>query len=129
LETLNHIGVVKALLDVELRPRIISGASAGSIVASVLCTRTDDELPNLLRDFAYGDLDVFEDEKNPDNVFKRIARFLKIGAWIDIKHLVRVMQNLLGDITFQEAYNRTRRILNIGVSSARLTAYLLLQSL
>ncbi|KAL7268546.1 Lipase 5 [Rhizina undulata] len=115
---MSHIGVIKALLQASLLPRIISGASAGSIVASVLCTRTDDEIPPLLKEFAYGDLDVFEDGNKPETLFERIARFLKIGAWIDAKHLKRVMIALLGDITFQEAYNRTRRILNICVSSA-----------
>jgi TAG lipase/steryl ester hydrolase/phospholipase A2/LPA acyltransferase len=116
---MNHVGVLKALLEQSLLPRIISGASAGSIVAAVLCTRTDDEIPAILAEFPYGNLDVFEDGSRPETILERIARFLKIGAWIDIKHLTGVMRELLGDITFQEAYNRTRRILNICVSSAR----------
>ncbi|CAZ84625.1 unnamed protein product [Tuber melanosporum] len=115
---MNHVGVLKALLEQSLLPRIISGASAGSIVAAVLCTRTDDEIPTILEEFPYGNLDVFEDGKKPESVLQRVTRFLKIGAWIDIKYLTRVMRELLGDITFQEAYNRTRRILNICVSSA-----------
>ncbi|KAF8245188.1 patatin-domain-containing protein [Wilcoxina mikolae CBS 423.85] len=113
-----HIGVIKALKEADLLPRIISGASAGSIVASVVCTTTDDELPAFIDNFAYGDLAVFDDESNPESVFQRVARFLKIGAWIDIEHLIRVMKSLLGDMTFQEAYYRTRRVLNICVSSA-----------
>ena len=48
----------------------------------------------------------------------KVRRLLTYGAWIDIKHLTRVMQDLLGDMTFQESYNRSRRILNITVSSA-----------
>ena len=35
-----------------------------------------------------------------------------------MKHLTRVMQEMLDNITFQEAYNRARRILSICVSSA-----------
>ncbi|KAH0610480.1 uncharacterized protein H6S33_012007 [Morchella sextelata] len=115
---MNHVGVMKALWEADLLPRIISGASAGSIVAAVLCTRTDDELPNILEEFPFGNLDVFEDGKNPETILSRLARFLKIGAWIDISHLTGVMRELVGDITFQEAYNRTRRILNICVTSA-----------
>ena len=42
------------------------------------------------------------------------------GSLFDISNLVRVMQDLLGDLTFQEGYNRTRRILNICVSAASL---------
>ncbi|RYP68646.1 hypothetical protein DL771_006516 [Monosporascus sp. 5C6A] len=115
---MSHVGVFKALFEAKLLPRIVSGASAGSIVCSVVCTRTDDEVPDLLRDFPYGDLAVFEEEGNEDGILDHLRRLLTEGNWSDIKHLTRVMRNLLGDITFQEAYNRTRRICNICVSSA-----------
>ncbi|KAF2109271.1 acyl transferase/acyl hydrolase/lysophospholipase [Lophiotrema nucula] len=117
---MNHIGVVKSLWQARLLPRIISGASAGSIVCAVLCTKTDNEIPDVLEEFCYGDLAVFEKEGEEDSVMAKAARFLKFGSLFDISHLVRVMRNLLGDITFQESYNRTRRILNITVSSASL---------
>jgi len=115
---MNHVGVLAALMERKMLPRIISGTSAGSIVAAGCCTRTDDELPQLLNDFIHGDLDVFQDSTNPETVYDHIARLLKIGVWADISYLTRVMQELVGDLTFQEAYNRTRRILNITVSSA-----------
>ncbi|KAL4899782.1 hypothetical protein BDW74DRAFT_162990 [Aspergillus multicolor] len=115
---MNHIGVLKSLWMSNLLPRIISGASAGSIVCAVFCTRTEDELPALLASFPYGDFSVFDDESCEENILQKTARFLKHGAFLDITHLAKVMRNWLGDITFQEAYNRTRRILNICVSSA-----------
>jgi TAG lipase / steryl ester hydrolase / phospholipase A2 / LPA acyltransferase len=115
---MNHVGVLKALYEAKLLPRIISGASAGSIVCAVLCTRTDEEIPEVLAKFPYGDLAVFEEDGREDGMLERLRRLLTQGAWIDIKHLTRVMQDLLGDMTFQDAYNRTRRILNICVSSA-----------
>ncbi|KAL4885581.1 acyl transferase/acyl hydrolase/lysophospholipase [Aspergillus karnatakaensis] len=115
---MNHIGVLKSLWMSKLLPRIISGASAGSIVCAVFCTRTEDELPALLASFPYGDFSVFDEEDHEENIFQKTARFLKHGAFLDITHLAKVMRNWLGDITFQEAYNRTRRILNICVSSA-----------
>jgi TAG lipase/steryl ester hydrolase/phospholipase A2/LPA acyltransferase len=117
---MNHIGVLKALWERRLLPRIISGASAGSIVSAVMCTRTDEEMPALLESFCYGDLAVFEAEGDEDSILRKLARFLKFGALFDISHLTRVMKEMLGDMTFQEAYNRTRRILNICVSSASL---------
>ncbi|KAF2000278.1 patatin-domain-containing protein, partial [Amniculicola lignicola CBS 123094] len=117
---MNHIGVVKSLWQRKFLPRIISGASAGSIVCAVLCSKTDDEIPAVLQEFCYGDLAVFEKEGEEDGLMKKAARFLKYGALFDITHLMNVMRNLLGDITFQESYNRTRRILNITVSSASL---------
>ncbi|XXH02969.1 hypothetical protein Hte_009359 [Hypoxylon texense] len=115
---MTHIGVLKALFEAKLLPRIISGASAGSIVCSVVCSRTEDEIPQLLEEFPHGDLAVFEEEGNEDGVFGHLRRLLTEGSWSDIKHLTRVMRDLLGDITFQEAYNRTRSICNICVSSA-----------
>ncbi|KAL4953621.1 acyl transferase/acyl hydrolase/lysophospholipase [Aspergillus filifer] len=115
---MNHIGVLKALWMAKLLPRIISGASAGSIVCAVFCTRRENELPALLASFPFGDFSVFEDESKEENIFQKTARFLKHGAFLDISQLARTMRKWLGDITFQEAYNRTSRILNICVSSA-----------
>ncbi|RVD86125.1 uncharacterized protein DFL_004417 [Arthrobotrys flagrans] len=115
---MNHIGVLKALWEADLLPRIISGASAGAIVAAVLCVRTDNEIPHTLENFPYGELDVFDHAMEPEGVMARVGRMIKMGAWMDIANLTRVMRNMLGDITFQEAYNRTRRILNICVSPA-----------
>ncbi|PYI22264.1 patatin-domain-containing protein [Aspergillus violaceofuscus CBS 115571] len=115
---MNHIGVLKALYEAKLLPRIISGASAGSIVCAVFCTRTEDELPALLESYAYGDFAVFGEESDTDNILQKTARFLKYGSFLDISHLAKLMRSWLGDITFQEAYNRTRRILNVCVSSA-----------
>ncbi|KAL8800772.1 MAG: hypothetical protein Q9182_004936 [Xanthomendoza sp. 2 TL-2023] len=117
---MNHIGVLKVLWEARLLPRIISGASAGSIVCAVLCTRTDEEIPEVLENFVHGDLAVFEEEGNEQGLLGKAARFLKFGAMFDISHLTRVMKDLLGDMTFQESYNRTRKILNICVSSASL---------
>ncbi|KAK3496241.1 acyl transferase/acyl hydrolase/lysophospholipase [Neurospora crassa] len=113
---MSHIGVIKSLFEANLLPRIISGASAGSIVCSVLCTRKDEEVPDLIRTFPYGDLDVF---KGPnDGISDSLRRLLTQGSWADITNLTRVMRSMLGDLTFQEAYNRTRRICNICVSTA-----------
>ena len=43
-----HIGLAKALWNEGLLPRVISGASAGSMIAATLGTRTDDELIDIL---------------------------------------------------------------------------------
>lgn len=113
---MSHIGVLKTLYEAKLLPRIISGASAGSIVCSVLCTRKDDEIPALIEAFPHGDLGVFNGEG--EGVAEHVRHLLTRGSWYNIDNLIRVMRNWLGDLTFQEAYNRTRRICNICVSSA-----------
>ena len=38
-----HVGVVKALMDNNLMPRVIGGSSAGSILCAIVGTRTDEE--------------------------------------------------------------------------------------
>jgi len=52
---LYHFGHIRGLLETGGLPHIISGTSAGSVVATVVCTRTDEELerdldPELLAD-------------------------------------------------------------------------------
>lgn len=43
-----HVGVVKALMQNGLMPRVLGGSSAGSIVTAIVATRTDEEC---FRDF------------------------------------------------------------------------------
>ena len=43
-----HFGVVRALLDAGLLPKVITGTSAGALVAALVCTHTDEELYRLL---------------------------------------------------------------------------------
>ena len=45
-----HFGVVKGLVDLGMMPPLVCGASAGAVVASVACTRSDDELRRILAD-------------------------------------------------------------------------------
>ena len=50
-----HYGVLKALLSEGLLPAVISGTSAGAVVAAMACCRTADELqrvPAMARDDA-----------------------------------------------------------------------------
>ena len=43
-----HFGVIKAFLDADLLPRVITGTSAGGLVSALTCTRTDEELREML---------------------------------------------------------------------------------
>ncbi|KAI8972459.1 acyl transferase/acyl hydrolase/lysophospholipase [Pilobolus umbonatus] len=116
---IHHMGVVRCLYEANLLPRIISGASCGSIIASLVCVKTADELgaifdPTNIR------LDVFEREGCPETALMRIHRLLSNGTLFDVSILRDAIRSNLGDITFQEAFNRTRWILNITVSSSTL---------
>ena len=114
---LAHVGVVKVLIEQDMLPRVITGSSAGSIVAALLGSRNDKEL-HFLMDSSMINLNFFERENEQGNPFIRLSRFIKHGVVFDVQVFNECMYDNLGDITFLEAYNRTRRVLNITVSSS-----------
>jgi len=104
-----HMGVIKELEEQEILPRIITGSSAGSIVAGILATHTDEEMQEL---FAQNDW-RFE--------WVRLFRpndFMKERAMLDQKVLQKCINFNIPEMTFYEAYKHTKRILNISVSPA-----------
>lgn len=116
-----HIGVIAALFEADLMPRVISGTSAGAIVASIFCAHTTDEIPSLLTNVLDMEFNIFRDNKdttNSDDFLMKFSRLLKHGTWFDNKHLANTMISFLGNLTFREAYYRTGKILNITVSPA-----------
>ena len=115
---MNHIGVVKSLFEAGALPRIISGSSSGSIVAAVLGATSDNNLLEMLHEFCHGDLAVFIGAHEKKGWQGRLQHLGKTGHLFDLGNLRRVMADLLGKITFLEAYNRTRRVLNITVSNS-----------
>lgn len=63
---------------------------------------------------------MFERNGQPDTPLNRIQRLFATGQLYDVEILKEAMRANIGDITFQEAFNRTRFILNITVSSSTL---------
>lgn len=113
-----HTGVLQALSDTSLLPHVISGSSAGSIMAAGLCIHKDEEHEEFIAELMEKDFDIFEETGNEDTVLDRVSRMLKHGSLLDNRYMQDTMRGLFGDMTFLEAYNRTRRILNVTVSSA-----------
>ncbi|KAL4438417.1 hypothetical protein ABPG74_009456 [Tetrahymena malaccensis] len=110
-----HVGVVKTLYEQKLLPRIISGSSAGSIIAAFICTRKYEELPSLfLKDGINWQAFTKRDPKG--QMIRKLKRFFKEGVLLDVKVLYEFTRQNIGDITFQEAYDRTGFILNITVT-------------
>ncbi|KAH9101798.1 hypothetical protein LEN26_013873 [Aphanomyces euteiches] len=145
---LYHTGIVKTLFEEGMLPTVISGASAGSIVAGCIGVRTDEELAEIFRD---GYLDLFFFEFNvtprdlemytpswlaalegilPTSTFESLqeywviaARFQDQGYFLDTARLKQNLRNNMGDYTFREAYDRTGRIINITVTPSQTTDY------
>ncbi len=102
-----HLGVIKALWSEGILPRVLSGSSAGSIIAGAVGTRTDDELAEA---FDPGGLylDAFR-------LFD-LRSAMRNRSLMDQSQLWRCLQENMGDYTFEEAFERTRRIVGITVS-------------
>ncbi|KAI1464775.1 patatin-like phospholipase domain-containing protein [Daldinia caldariorum] len=104
-----HFGVVKALLDADLLPEVITGTSGGALVASLVATRTNDELKQLLVPALAHKITACSE---PMSTW--IPRWWKTGARFDSVEWARQASWWTrGSTTFREAYQRTGRILNV----------------
>ncbi|KAI1428163.1 acyl transferase/acyl hydrolase/lysophospholipase [Xylaria sp. FL1777] len=127
-----HVGVVKALFLRGLLPRIITGTATGALIASLVAIHTEDELPGVLKGDGI-DLSAFEvHEQQVHNkhrwrplgnsrwktLVRRIMRFWHEGYFLDVKVLEDCVKANLGNLTFEEAFHRSKRVLNITVATA-----------
>jgi len=102
-----HLGVCKALWDERLLPSVLSGSSAGSIIVAAIGTHTDQELSEVLE---------------PSNLY---TEAFKLVGWrsifkgrplLDGEHLDECLKRNVPEMTFNEAYEKTGRFINITVS-------------
>ena len=106
-----HLGVVKTLLEQGLLPRVISGSSAGSLVAGVLGTHTEEELEHF-----YEPANVHFEAEREASVFSQM--FFGSNPQIDVGDLERLVARMVPDMTFQEAYEKTGRQISLTVAPA-----------
>ena len=104
-----HVGVVKAMWEQDLIPEVLSGSSAGSIVAATLGTRQSADYEDLLNA-------EFLNQEFMLPVSPRKA--LEQQAAMDPARLRECLNKVLGDLTFEESYARSGRVVNITVSPA-----------
>jgi TAG lipase / lysophosphatidylethanolamine acyltransferase len=127
-----HIGVVKALHLRGLLPRIISGTATGALIAALVGVNTEDELLGSLTAESIdlsafskrGDArekDVkkynFEDTNWFSTTIRRLRRLIREGHLLDMTVLEECVRANVGNLTFEEAYVKTKRVLNITVST------------
>ncbi|KAE9590155.1 hypothetical protein Lal_00027830 [Lupinus albus] len=110
-----HVGVVKTLVEHKLLPRIIAGSSVGSLMCAVVATRSWPELQSFFED-SLQSLQFFDQMGGIYTVVKRVTTF---GAVHEIRQLQMLLRHLTSNLTFQEAYDMTGRILGITVCSPR----------
>lgn len=116
-----HLGVVRALFFKGLLPRIIGGSAIGAAVASLVCTLSEKELVPVLLSITdvMGDIDQLNHDVDEryGNVIENVVRK---GYSQDILIFLKFVRDTIGDLTFEEAYLKTRRILNIVVHPTHL---------
>ncbi|KAG9235653.1 hypothetical protein BJ875DRAFT_265156 [Amylocarpus encephaloides] len=127
-----HLGVVRALFARGLLPRIITGTATGALIAALVCVHTEDELPKLLRGegvnlIAFSSRPPFRDNGRIglfsrggwwSTLFRRLRSFSREGYFLDVDVLEECVRANVGDLTFEEAYNRSKRVLNITVATS-----------
>jgi NTE family protein len=106
-----HLGVVKALMERGLLPRVISGSSAGSMIAGVLGTHTDEELEQF-----FDPRNVHFEAEKEATVLDRM--FFGRNPTMDVHDVQSIVDRLIPDMTFQEAYEKTGRQISISVAPA-----------
>ncbi|KAJ3322874.1 hypothetical protein HDU93_003067, partial [Gonapodya sp. JEL0774] len=97
---------------VSLLPSVFTGTSAGSLIAAMVCVRTDEELrKEILVPDLWKKLTACQ-----EGWMTRMTRIMKEGSMFDNEQWIeKTREVIFGDITFLEAYRKTGRILNISV--------------
>jgi NTE family protein len=103
-----HLGVAKALLEQDLLPSVISGSSAGAFVAAVIGTHRDDAFLALVARLLRGE------RIGPPQLAAREGQILRT------KDLSGLVEEMIPDLTFQQAFELTGREINVSVSPAEL---------
>uniref|UniRef100_A0ACD5WGC0 Uncharacterized protein n=1 Tax=Avena sativa TaxID=4498 RepID=A0ACD5WGC0_AVESA len=110
-----HVGVVKTLVEHKLLPRIVAGSSVGSIICSIVATRTWPEIESFFID----SLQILHFFGQIGGIFAVTKRVMTHGALHDISQMQRLLRDLTSNLTFQEAYDMTGRVLGVTVCSPR----------
>lgn len=130
-----HLGVVKALHLRGLLPRIITGTATGALIAALVGIHTEDELLDFLNGDGI-DLTAFTRTRRHakrsqersllsdaghsylQTLIRRVTRFVREGYFLDVNVLEECVKANVGELTFEEAYARTKRVLNITVATS-----------
>lgn len=129
-----HLGVVRALFLRGLLPRIITGTATGALIAALVAIHKEEELPEVLNGDGI-DLSAFAHKGEGEDkaaeidmkqsfttrwatLLRRVNRFWKEGYFLDVKVLEDCVRANVGDLTFEEAFDRSKRVLNITVATA-----------
>jgi len=107
-----HMGVVRALWSVDLLPEVLVGASMGALVASGICSRTEDELDQLLNP-------EVPDIERVGLEWRRASDAWRDKSLMNPERMLATIKHNCGEYTFAEAFERSGRVLNISLMATR----------
>ena len=113
---LYHIGIVVTLMENNLLPNIICGSSVGSVISSVTCCLNYDEIYGYITRKHEEYDGPFHMKNYNDGIFTKLYKIIMRGSIHSVEVLKVYLREVLGDITFKEAYLKTGKVLNIFVS-------------
>jgi len=105
-----HVGVFKALWEQDLIPDVISGSSGGALIAAAAGSRPYDQMGEIFQpEFLQFEEDI-----------KSIVRNLAPGKRRNLRKqdLIRIIEQIIPDITFEEAYQISGLKINISITPA-----------
>ena len=106
-----HVGVVKTLWEHRLLPAVLSGSSGGALVGALVSTNADKDLEKL-----------FEPEHLVHEIEREegLLRHLSVlrPEVIKTDEVLEVLERLMPDLTFLEAFESTGRHLNVSIAAA-----------
>ena len=89
-------------------------------MASAICTKSDEERIQLMNGPWPYSRHIFRRVGESDSLLRRIGRFLHQGYFYDPSPLKELLTDSFGNMTFQEAYNKSGLTLNISITSTLL---------
>ena len=104
-----HVGVLKALYEQDVLPNVISGSSAGSVVAATVGTRAPEEMEELVK---------------AENSYYHFWKPLKLRDVVERRSLMdpaqvrRAIASNVRDMSFEESFELSGKVVNITVSPA-----------
>jgi NTE family protein len=102
-----HFGVIKALWEKGLLPQVIAGSSSGAIIAGMLGVHSDAEVPEML---------VPENHDLRAWKWRGILSALRGDGLMDQEQLKKCLRANIGEYTFEEAFQKSGRSINVSVS-------------
>jgi NTE family protein len=106
-----HVGVVKAMWLEGILPDLMSGSSGGAIVGALVSTQSDNSLEDI-----FDPENLVHEIERDQGLLRHLTVFKPEVAKVD--DLRAAMERLIPDLTFQEAFEKTGRHLNISIAAA-----------